>query len=690
MLNKGEASAHSVRDASLGLLPSTCAEEALTDDNIERTAWWLLLAVLVLLPLFFLPTTIEVYVVPKAVLLWTMVSAAAAIVVVGDMRRGVLSVPRGPDVRALTAFCIAAAGATALSPNPFVSLFGAFMRREGLLSLLAYALVYVLVVRLAVTQRRVAQGVWALILPVAPMGAYAVAQSFGFEFVRELNPAGAAVRAYGALGNADFLGTYAALMLPVLVIAFLSTRGAKRVYVGLSLFLDVWALLFSYFRGGWLGAVVGMLALAVLLGRSVLRRRLVEFALVLAIIVLAVVSAQALRGLQSGPPEAAFAARAASVTAVGTGTAATRLEIWPRALGLVARRPLLGFGPESFRGQFMPIRGPRIVRLEGTARWDRPHNSLLYLAISVGLVGLACYLVFVCAVAATVVKARRAGIIGLAPGLIAGALGAFVAEFFIFWSPATTALIFAAMGLAVAAVRAKGFWCLPLLEVRLAPVVRVLAIAGAAVAVLGVGWIGLASLRGDYYADLGRAAATKGLNEQSSRYYDEAVDAAWWINDYRWRAAAGWERAGFMGADAASLARAAQILKAGLRIDPFDEQAYVQLGDTYRHLATLTGERAMAQAAAAYRSALRLDPFSPRAYLGLARTAFGRGDYAKAVAYARRGLRFDATNKDLLSVAGWSYEQLGDVKRARASFRQVLSLDPSYAPARDALQRLKP
>lgn len=610
---------------------------------------------------------------------------------VGDLARGRLQVPSGPSVTSLTGFCLAAVAATALSQTPFVSLLGAFMRREGLLSLLAYAGIYFLVLRLAASPERVRQGMIALLVPVLPTGAYAVAQTFGFEFVRELNPAHASVRAYGFLGNADFLGVYAAMMLPIAVAAFVRLEGGWRVYAGMAIYADILALLFSYFRGGWLGAAVGLGVLTLLLGAGRLRQNLVLLGVGSLIAATAMATAFGLRSVQPKPAETGFAARAASVTQVQSGTAATRLDIWPRAAGLLAKRPVFGFGPEAFRGQFMPIRGEKLVRLEGAVRWDRPHNALLYLASSVGLLGLGCYLVFFGSVLAAVVKSVRAGSSDavISAGLVGGAAAAFAADLFLFWSPATTPIVFAALGLAMASARFGSSELGGIRRIDLPPAASVIATLLVISAAVGVLWVAVSSLRGDYYAELGRRAKASGQSALSTFYYGEAVAASPWVNDYRWRAARGWEQAGFSGANENDLAVAAGILKEGLRYDPFDEQAYVLLGDIYKHEAALSaGETARRMAQVSYEKALRLDPYSPPARAGLARLLFGKGEYKRAIEEARIGLDANPLDKDLLIVAGLAYERTGDIERSRASFLRVLKLDPKNGAAMQALTRL--
>lgn len=658
----------------------------------ERAAWVLLLLLLVLLPLLFLPQTIEVYVVPKAAALWVLAFGAWAALIAGEAARGTLLLPKAPGLRALAGFCLAAAAATALSSTPAISFLGAFMRREGLLSLLAYAAVYMLAVRLALTSQRATRLLQALIVPAVPTGVYAVAQTFGFEFVPELNPAHAAVRAYGFLGNADFLGVYAALLLPVLIVAFLRLDRGWRVYCGVALFATVVALLFSYFRGGWLGAAAGIAVLAPALGARQLRGEARHLVVIGAVVAAAMATSFGLRAVQPRSAETGFARRAASIADVGTGTAATRLEMWPTVLSLVRQKPLLGFGPETFRGRFMPIRREALVQLEGTARWDRPHNALLYLATSTGLVGLAFYLAFFVGVVLFVFRRARSGTVDaiVGAGLAASAVAAFVADLFLFWTPATTPIVFAALGLAVVFSRLNEADSGDLVSA-----VRTPGIAGLGLVLLsaalfvGVCWAAGASLRGDWYAELGRKAKDRGRRAESVFYYDRAVSSSPWVNDYRWRAALGWEQAGFVRADPEALGVSAGILRDGLSYDPFDEHAYVQLGDVYRYMASRTGRNTTPLARRAYQRALLRDPYSTEARKGLARLLMASKDYAGVLGQALAGLRWESKDRDLLFLAAQAYEQMGDLDRAREYYARVTEADPTYGPALEGLRRVE-
>ena len=69
---------------------------------------------------------------------------------------------------------------------------------------------------------------------------------------------------------------------------------------------------------------------------------------------------------------------------------AQRIGIWSDTLRLIASRPLLGYGPDTFGLVY-----PRFQSAEwvlGYVQIDKAHSELLQVAATQGLVGLAIYL----------------------------------------------------------------------------------------------------------------------------------------------------------------------------------------------------------------------------------------------------------------------------------------------------------
>ena len=60
---------------------------------------------------------------------------------------------------------------------------------------------------------------------------------------------------------------------------------------------------------------------------------------------------------------------------------------------MIAERPKLGFGAPSFEQEYIRFRTPEFYSMRHSApRIDHPHNHLLYIAASFGILGLLCWL----------------------------------------------------------------------------------------------------------------------------------------------------------------------------------------------------------------------------------------------------------------------------------------------------------
>jgi putative inorganic carbon (HCO3(-)) transporter len=165
------------------------------------------------------------------------------------------------------------------------------------------------------------------------------------------------------------------------------SRSRRRALGALSLVL-LGLLVLSQSRGGWLGGMVGLGALAWLWWRALpagpLRRRAgLSFAGFLLIVVLAVavIGPANLQSLWQEPPRD---------TVLGNlGTLGFRQEVWRWALVGIEDFPFTGTGLGTFRRV-----APRLYPIAVPATYDiaHAHNIFLQVALDLGLPGLAAYL----------------------------------------------------------------------------------------------------------------------------------------------------------------------------------------------------------------------------------------------------------------------------------------------------------
>lgn len=296
------------------------------------------------------------------------------------------------DTRPLAAFAAVAALATLTSLRPLWALLGSPYRHEGLIALLAYAAIAAASIEVC----REWPGRWsaAVIGGATVAGVYGIAQYFGFElFVRDPIRRSWTV-AFATTGHPNYFGAYMVLVFPFALTAWLGTR---RTLAGVAALLAAIVLytgmLFSYSRAAWAGGMftVAILATVVPLRRSeAVRSRAVIAGVVLLIITfLFLIPDGPLAARDQAPP----AREARTAFELRGPRVADRIYLWHNGVALLARRPILGYGPDNLVLAFPQQWDETKARLWGPMprTIDRAHNEFLDLSLSLGIVGLLAY-----------------------------------------------------------------------------------------------------------------------------------------------------------------------------------------------------------------------------------------------------------------------------------------------------------
>ncbi|HEY4024879.1 MAG TPA: O-antigen ligase family protein [Candidatus Dormibacteraeota bacterium] len=314
---------------------------------------WLPAALAGLLPILFIPTSVDAYVLPRVSL--TLAGGGLLLgagLVAGRRSLGSLRLP-------VLAVALGALVAAVLTATPAASLAGSYSRYESLPVRLAYLALFCGAAWLGERRHTVTAY-------LAGCGVAAVETLY--QVATHALP-----RADGNLGNANLLGALLAMALPLTAGRALSAPPpARRRWVALGALLTA-ALAGSTSRSGWLGAVVGLGVLGAFL---VPRRRLW---LVLGAGTVALVAAAALIAYTP-------------LRALNDDTGEARLGVWHDSLAVIAERPVFGWGEDAM-GQ--------VFGRHQTSNWgpghnfDRAHSMPLDLAATQGLVGLgACTWLF--------------------------------------------------------------------------------------------------------------------------------------------------------------------------------------------------------------------------------------------------------------------------------------------------------
>ncbi len=307
--------------------------------------------------------------------------------------------------RPALAFLAAATLATAFSVEPLVSVFPSRFRGEGLITSIPYVAIVLAAARLG--PRDVRRAVVAMLAGGALVALIALPQYYGADPLQAFGfrPAPPMVlggptpielrrdavweglRAHSTLANPIFLGGQTVLLLPLAAsLAMQERRRAAWAHGAVAMMLYA-ALISSFTRSAWIAAAAGSLVL-IWLQRGVpgaLRRGALLAAGFLVVTALLTVTR-----IETTP------LHRASATFDSTDySLRQRLYTWKHTLPLIAQRPVFGWGFSTMVGQFTDIGSPEYLSVFGTEQIvliDSPHNELLHVAYSAGLLGLAAYL----------------------------------------------------------------------------------------------------------------------------------------------------------------------------------------------------------------------------------------------------------------------------------------------------------
>jgi len=348
---------------------------------------------------------------------WAAVVVIGLLAVASVVRLGVVAVARRP-VAVWGVFLAWVALAAAVGLDPRLAWLGTPQRHFGVLTWLLCAAMFVAGQSLGDEgDGRLVAGAAVAVAGLA--GLWSVAEAAGWHPVQ----LAAGSRLVGPLGSASYLGAAEVLLVPVAVgvAADRSWRVRDRRLAAGCATLGLVALVASGARAAWVGAAVA-LALAGWLRRAPAgerwnRRR--SGALAASIVV--VVAVAFATGSASRVP-ALFGPRQ-----VG---GLSRLAEWQVAATVVVDHPLTGVGPEGYRIAFGRAVDSSYQRTYGRDPLpDRAHDSLLDVAATTGLPGLAAYLLLLASTGVFVVRALRRGppwVAGVAAGLVGYSAGALL------------------------------------------------------------------------------------------------------------------------------------------------------------------------------------------------------------------------------------------------------------------------
>jgi len=656
-------------------------------------------AALLLGPVIFWPFTYDAVALPKAAVFSVLLFLALALLAASrDLADRASRVPLRVIGLPLAALLLITGLASALGPAPVKALVGDYQRYRGLLALLGYAALALFTPAIAARAAERRRLLLVIVGASLPVSLYAVSQHFGFDPLPwDLSAGREALqqRSFATLASPSFLGAYLALALPVGLALRPGASRAATALIAAAVGLGLPALLFTYSRGAWIGAVAGV---AFVLAHARRGPRAGARPLALALGVSALLLGI---GLGRGP---SLLSRATSIADPRQGSAAVRVALWRSAGRMIRARPLLGWGPASFR-TLLPAFAPGPLPEDQRSNLSS-HSLPLDLGMESGLLGLAA---FVWLVAAAWRAARRVPaeheLRPVASGALGGMVAFLVTHLFGFPMTSTEAPFWACLGLAAAAGQAGECAGARPWRAR-ALILPAIIPAGLSVFVMSSIFVADGHLKSGLSARNDPARAARLLREATARPWvefhavrcaqsAEAMSPPHWAEAERsYRAALALDA--YYGPNQANLARvylnrggtgalaaAREHARVAVAHDPYDADSRLLLG--------LAEERAgqRGEAEACYRRTLELRPDDAMAHNNLANLCDASGRAGEAERHYRQATTLDPNAAVYHYNLALFYLREGRRERAKEEARRAAALDPGTGAFRQLLLRLR-
>ena len=374
-----------------------------------------------------------------------------------SIKENVLLVP-------LSIYGLASVLSTWYSVNTEISIYGDIFREEGIYTILSYIALTLIFSVFVESEQQLSTLLRGLLIAATLISIYAIIQYLGYNPTEHFIPAfrGVENRAGSTIGNPTFLGKFLVLMLPVAIGCFLQADQQKQKRLLLAAILILFsALMVTFTRASLFSFACSLLLLAVLLkGRVLLpSKKQILIIIVCIVCIFIVVELQAVirnKGM-AGNTSPTITKK---IQSLFKGELQARLYLWEKAITVIKKRPLLGYGLDNqgIALDRFSLEYARKFRHAGIL--DRAHNNYLDLAIAQGLIGLAAYLWIVLAFLIWLIKTMKneenQGQKILYCGMLAAFCGYLINDCFNFSVVSVSPTFWSLMGLTLSMNRLKG------------------------------------------------------------------------------------------------------------------------------------------------------------------------------------------------------------------------------------------
>jgi len=323
-----------------------------------------------------------------AIMLWSL----KIVPLRGISRRGKnLKTIFSPIAISLLSFWVIMALATIFSVQSDFSLWGNIYKNQGLITWTHYLLFFFLLVGFLRNK-----AYWRILLNIA----VAIASLVSLIALWQVLGSGISFRASATLNNSNYLAAYLILLAPL---TFSMLIKHPSFFLGIASFLQIFALLATQTRGGYLGLAIVMVVFAVLYLRRIRGLPKTKLLLWVAGPILLLLTTYYLllttnagQSFQQKLPD--FTDRFSNYQNISSDYA-PRLEAWQAGWHGMLEKPMLGYGPENFFVAYDSFYSGSLdntgsLASEGSlweSWFDKAHNFIFDIGATMGFLGLFAY-----------------------------------------------------------------------------------------------------------------------------------------------------------------------------------------------------------------------------------------------------------------------------------------------------------
>jgi len=364
--------------------------------RVIDTSLFFLLAVI---PLIINPTAFDFYYKPKINSVYALI---IIITIAVGIRQFFLNHPlrfkRIPLILPLIAYGISAVISTIFSISPRLSICGDIWRLESVFTLLSYVALTFIFSSLVASEKQFHCLMKGLLVSSSLIALYGIIQFSGYNPTEHFLPLFRHNRINSTIGNTNFLGKFLVLVLPLFMAYYLTaTSMAEKFFLGAGGMFSVCTLFLTFTRASWVGFFVACILFAFITGREILwkkKNRILALMLIGIVFSAGILSFASVK-LKTPQGRRLFEAKERIFSSFdvkeGKGVA-TRLFVWKKVMGIIQKRPLIGFGPDTHVIPMSTFNMEYIRKFNDRVIIDRAHNNYLDITVAQGVIGLAAYM----------------------------------------------------------------------------------------------------------------------------------------------------------------------------------------------------------------------------------------------------------------------------------------------------------